>query len=124
MEGRKIKNQDLSFNSDGELQTNGTDNLITIIIDYSGAQTDTVLIETEAEEKIELHSIYVSSATTNIDIEIKIGSTLIFKLYTSNFSTNSTPILHIDGALGEDLTVTCGAGTFIAVTHHKPDIDN
>lgn len=114
-----IKNQKNAYSSNGRLQVETEfEELTTAYADYSGAETDTLLVTAGATEKIIIHNIYVSTEVADVDVTIKLGTTTIFKLYTTKTNLVTSPQLHIIGALGEDVNITCGAGTFIAVNYH------
>ncbi len=108
------------INEDGELRVNNTDGLITATEDYAGAETDTVIINPGATEKIEVHNIFVSTNVNNVDVIVKFATSgdIIFKLYTSQQQTANSEILHMVGAANENVEITCGAGTFISITYH------
>lgn len=112
-----------SVNPDNELNVNTTDKLITITADYAGAETDTTVLTPTVGKKIEIHQVYVSTAVTNVDVIVDFGTSgnIIHKLYTSNFTAAASATLHMVGATNEVVRITCGAGTFVAITYHEID---
>ena len=109
-----------NINDDGELAVNSTNGLITATEDYAGAETNTVIINPGATEKVEVHNVFISTNVNNVDVIIKYATSgdIIFKIYTSQQQTAGSTILHMVGAANENVDVTCGAGTFISITYH------
>lgn len=91
--------------------------------DFAGAESNTILISpTQEDEHIELHEIYVSTGDklTNVTID-DVSGKIIYKLYTTNQQTAISAKVHFDTT--HAIRITCGAGTFIAITYHRR-VDN
>lgn len=111
-------NPPFRFNENQELQTNPTDNLVTYAADH-GAEAATAIITPPSGHSIEIHSVYVSSDSTNTDTFIDFsGGQEIFKLYVNTFTTAMSPRMHIDGGVDETVNLTCPANTFVIVIYH------
>ena len=104
-----------------ELNVNLAENCVTFTADYSGAQTGVIILTPSLGKRIEIHNVFVSTDTTTTDVTLEFATSgiTIFKLYTTNFTAATSQILHIDGAVNEPMTLTCGADTFISVTYHE-----
>jgi len=109
-----------NFNPDGELLTNETDNILNAVGDYSGPQTNTVLITGIANSQIEIHNIYISSSTNTGSVVLteETSGTIIFRYYLTGLSGTTSGIIHKDIATGKNLLITCPANTFINVSYH------
>ncbi len=110
-----------SVNSDGEVLVSMEDNRITFTADYAGAQAAVIILTPTFGKSLEIHEIYVSTDTTTTDITLAFVTSgiTIFKLYTTNFTASVINMVHIDGAVNEPVTLTCGADTFISITYHE-----
>ncbi len=110
-----------SVNHDGELLVSMEDNRITFTADYSGAQAGVIILTPSSGKSLEIHEIYVSTdtTTTNVTLEFATSGITAFKLYTTNFTAAETSFIHVDGAVNEPITLTCGADTFISITYHE-----
>ena len=108
------------YNEDNELQVNPSDNLLFKSADYPGAQANTVLIPGVAGKHIEVHGFYISSSNNvgATSIDFATSGIIVGKMYHAAQNKGQNADLHADGAVAEDLEITCPAGTFIAVTYH------
>lgn len=89
--------------------------------DFSTAQTGAVIITPPANKRIEVHGVFISTKTTTTDAIVFFDSMLVFKLYTSTFSTANDLKVHLDGQIDEPLKITCGANTFFTIIYHFSD---
>ena len=121
----QIEITDLNYNvevsSNKELLVNLAENCITFTADYSGAQAGVIILTPSSGKSLEIHNVFVSTDTTTTDVTLEFATSgiTIFKLYTTNFTAVTSQILHIDGAVDEPITLTCGADTFISITYHE-----
>ena len=108
------------FTPEGELQTNNTENLITQSIQFGSAQTNTVVLPAIAGKHYEIHGGMMNT-NSNTDVDIKSGATQIFYLNAPAVASSNSIAggnMHLDTPTNTDITITCGAGTFVSVTYH------
>ncbi len=106
--------------SNNELNVNLAENCVTFTADYAGAQAGVIILTPSLGDSFEIHNVFVSTDTTTTDVTLAFATSgiIIFKLYTTNFTAVTSQILHIDGAVNEPITLTCGADTFVSITYH------
>lgn len=118
MKANKVKGQNFSFNSDGELQTNSTNNLICSSEDYSTEQTETIFLTPPTGKQIIINAFFISTSDESKNVEIKCNGSLVLKLYTTKTTLAGVGNLHVCCGLNNSLRVTCGAGTFVGITYN------
>ena len=109
-----------NFNDAGELEVYDKESVGTYAHDHVGVEAGASIISPPLGKKIEITGCYVSTDDKLTDIELT-GSdgTEVFKLYTTNQQTGTAVNVHIDLNIDETLNLTCGAGTFVAVTYYE-----
>jgi len=106
------------YNQSGEVETYTNESVETVTAIYTGSQIDTLVLAGVPAQTIEILGIYCSTNDKTTDVTIAFADgTVIFKLYTTNFTTAQQASTHIKGLVNDDLEITCGADTFIAIQY-------
>lgn len=96
-----------------------TEYLTCFTADYVGAQTGAVAITPPSGKLLCIHSVFTSADQNVVDTEFNFATSgiCIHKLYVSQQQHSSVTDMHIEGAVDEVLSVTCGAATFIMICY-------
>lgn len=89
--------------------------------DYAEAQTNVTIITPSAGKKIQIARVYVSTASTDVNVTISFvtSGNILFKLYTSKTNLAADTGLCAVGAANESVKITCGAGTFVSIGYEE-----
>ena len=77
------------------------------------------IINPTSGNRLHICAVYVNTATTQTDINLRFvtsGKTVLY-LHTTAQTRDAVQPIHIDGAINEPLTLSCGANTFVAVCY-------
>ena len=94
----------------------------TFSAEYAVSQTNEILVDVPATQKICVASVFVCGAGTTGDVYIHIetSGTLVFKHYMTKYNQSFATDMHVEGELGEDLLLTTTTDTdkvFIIVNY-------
>lgn len=105
----------------GELAVCDTCGWKTFSANYALAQTGVDIITPATGKKIRVNSVYVSTNTADVDIDINFDTSEkpILYLYTTKTLTAASHFLQIEGAVDEPVTLTCGDETFVSITYRE-----
>lgn len=102
------------------LKVNVEEHFLTFTQNYTGAQTNLVIITPPSGQKVHVCSVYVNTATTNVDVDIHFTTSGRYALYlhTAAQTRDAMSPVHVDGNVGETLQLSCGANTFVAICYY------
>jgi len=106
-------------NETNSLNVNQEENFCSFTANYTGAQTDLEIINPTSGERLHICGIYVNTATVATDVNIRFATSnkTVLYFHTAQAARDALQPIHIDGAIDEPLTLSCGANTFVAVCY-------
>lgn len=102
------------------LNINQEENFCSFTANYTGAQTNLNIIAPIAGDRLHICGVYVNTATTQTDINIRFATSgkIVLYLHTTAQTRDALQPIHIDGGINEPLTLDCGANTFVAICYY------